>query len=345
MKSFDIISIGDATIDNFFLFHDATVKCMLNKEKCMIEIGYGTKIPVDKYVRTVAGNAANNAVGSARLGMKTAFYTVLGDDASGHEIRKTMIKEGVDPALIHLVKHAATNISAVLSFREERTIFVYHVERKYQLPKLPSTKWIYLTSVGPLGPPVIKLHKQIEQYLTYHPEIKLGFNPGTHQLKMGMKRLLPIFKRTHILFLNKEEAELLLEKKTGSPIKELLKGLFATGAKIVVITDGPQGSYVYDGANMYHTPIFRAPIVERTGCGDSYGTAFLAAVHYKKTIPEAMRWGSINAAGVLQEIGPQKGLLTKKQVEERAKKHKEFKAKIIPTPSGLSNVPSHSLGK
>ena len=76
---FDLISIGDATIDDFFFIHDANVNCKVDANICQICINYGDKLPVDKFVSLVAGNAANNAVGSSRLGLKTAFYVVLGN--------------------------------------------------------------------------------------------------------------------------------------------------------------------------------------------------------------------------------------------------------------------------
>ena len=61
-----------------FFIHDASTHCGINKEDCYITMHFADKIAVDKYVRTIAGNATNNAVASSRLGLKTAFYTVVG---------------------------------------------------------------------------------------------------------------------------------------------------------------------------------------------------------------------------------------------------------------------------
>ena len=61
---YDIISIGDTTIDHFFFIHDASTHCGINKEDCYITLHFADKIAVDKYVRTIAGNATNNAVAS-----------------------------------------------------------------------------------------------------------------------------------------------------------------------------------------------------------------------------------------------------------------------------------------
>ncbi len=83
---FDLISIGDATIDNFVVIHDAEVKCNIDKTECKLCIDYGDKIAVDKLTHSVGGNAANNAVGSSRLKLKGAIYVNVGSDSSGEQI-------------------------------------------------------------------------------------------------------------------------------------------------------------------------------------------------------------------------------------------------------------------
>ncbi len=60
---FILISIGDATIDTFLFFHDVEIVDIKGQKKAIIN--WGDKLPVDKFFRTTAGNAANNAVGSA----------------------------------------------------------------------------------------------------------------------------------------------------------------------------------------------------------------------------------------------------------------------------------------
>src|SRR3990172_12424263 len=96
----DIITVGDATIDTFTKIHDAEVRCTSNNEKCELCVSFADKIPVDDIKRLVAGNAANNAIGSTRLGMKAAIYVNVGDDESGERIKKKLEDEGVDASYI-----------------------------------------------------------------------------------------------------------------------------------------------------------------------------------------------------------------------------------------------------
>lgn len=305
---YDIISIGDATLDVFLQISDvdANVKCTLKNEECQICFDYADKIPVEGIVKVPgSGNASNNAVGSARLGLNTAIFSILGSDDVGKGISKHWKKENVDTKFVHFDKKRGTNYSTVINYRGERTILVYHEKRDYKFPKsLPAAKWIYYTSLG-RGSEV--LHKPLLAYLK-KTGAKFCFQPGTFQIKLGLNELRPLIKLSEVAIMNKEEAERIVGDSAKS-VKVLLKRLATIGCKIGVITDGPNGSYSFDGKTTRRLGIFEVPVVERTGCGDAYATAFVAALNYGLGIDEAMRWGTANSASVLGFIGPQAGLL------------------------------------
>ena len=321
---FDIISVGDATIDHFIIFHDATVNCQINKEICQLLINYGDKLPVDKYLSLVAGNAANNAVGSARLGLKSAFYVVMGDDESGRRIKRQLEVEGVDTRYVELVAGDETNNSFVLSFQGERTIFVYHVHHKYKLPTLAKTRWVYLTSTG------AGFENMFEEVIDYTRKngAKLAFNPGTYQLRGDVALLAKILKTAEVCFLNVEEAQHVLGTHDKN-IRLLLTGIREMGVAISVITDAHNGAYCYDGEHFVNIAEFNHDRVETTGAGDAFGTGFVAALHYDQPVSEALRWASINANSVVQKIGPQAGLLTKRAIEQRLLANPDYLAQIM----------------
>jgi ribokinase len=305
---YDMISVGDATLDVFVNLIEASVLCNLQKDVCQLCLTYADKIPVEKVTRVIGGNAANNAVGSSRLGLKSAFYSIVGNDVTGKQIMETVRHEGVSTEYVHIDRKQESNYSVVLNYKAERTILVYHIDRKYKLPKLRPTRWIYLTSMG-------KNHQNLHNELLAHvrkTKTNLGFNPGTHQLKQGLEKLRPLLQSTTVLFVNKEEAKRLVGEIAD--MKELLMAVRHVGPQIAVITDGQKGSYAYDGEEFWKCGITDTPIIERTGAGDAFGTAFLAALQHGKSIPDAMRWGTMNSASVITKIGPQAGLLTKSQM-------------------------------
>lgn len=327
---YDLISIGDSTIDVFLTLdsQDVEAVCKLDVEKCVISFDYGSKIPVSSMAKVSGvGNAANNAVGSSRLGLKTAIYTVIGSDHDSKDIAQVFEEEGVSSEFVVLESDKRSNYSTVLNYSGERTIFVYHEDRKYALPKFPETGWFYYTSVGKNH---LDLNNEVVEYIK-KTGAKLGFNPGSYQLRSGLENLKPVFEVTEVLSVNREEAQMI----TGGDLDDT-RGLFGRlkelGSKLVVITDGRNGSYAsFDGREIWHTGIpENSPVVERTGCGDAYTSAFITAIISGKEIPEAMVWGTMNATSVIQYIGAREGLLTRRGIDEFTAKYGEFvKPKMI----------------
>jgi 2-dehydro-3-deoxygluconokinase len=320
---YDIISIGDATIDTFLFMEDHDIEIKTIKGQRRAIISWGDKLPVSHLYRTVAGNAANNAVGSSRLGLKTAFYTVLAHDTGGREIIHKMRKEGVATDYIVIDEQHGTNASTVVSFQGERTIFVYHEHRKYHLPKFAPSQWLYLTSLG-VG--FEKIYKDLTAYIDRY-KVKVGFNPGTFQLRQGIKANQTILQRTELLSLNKQEAQSWVGD-TDDP-EVLCDRLCKLGPKAVTLTDGRKGAYSYSAEGFYYVPEYPGKRVEATGAGDSFTTAYLAALAYGKTHAEALAWGPVNAASVVLQVGPQAGLLSKAQIERHAKKIRSYRVVAI----------------
>ena len=122
---------------------------------------------------------------------------------------------------------------------------------------------------------------------------------------------------TEIFFCNKDEAMKIL-KTDDSNLKNLLKAMRELGPKIVVITDGPHGAYVYDGVKFYHGPMYPDPAkpVDRTGAGDSFSATFTVALVMGHDIKTALLWGPINSMSVVQYIGAQAGHVTLDQLKK-----------------------------
>ncbi|MBI4138091.1 MAG: carbohydrate kinase family protein [Candidatus Wildermuthbacteria bacterium] len=323
--AFDVISIGDTQYDVFLELEQET-KVLKNPEDGFSYLGvvFGEKIPVKKYTAVPAvGNSANVAIGVSRLGLRAALYTVLGKDAVGKEEADILKQEKVARDYIVWDSKRGSNFSAVLNYKAERTILVHHEPREYALPRLALASWVYYSSVA-AGHDV--LHEQIPAYCA-KSGAKLAFNPGSHQLHEGPDILAPILRITEVLFVNKEEAQVLAGKEDD--MTELMRKIHALGPKIAVITEGPKGAYVSDGKALRRLGIFPAPLVERTGAGDAFATGFVSALAYGKDISEAMRWGAINSAFVIQYIGAREGLLKKDAMDRALSDNPQFMPTIL----------------
>ena len=268
-------------------------------------------------------------VGTARLGLRSAAFTAIGNDLHGHQILEVYKKEKVSPEFVKINSGKQTNYHFVLNFQAERTILIRHEDFNYIDPaNIQDAEWVYFSSMSEHSFP---FHQKLARHLARHPEIKMGFNPGTFQLKLGAKKLKAIYQHTHVLFVNREEAQRILNIKNEN-VKLLFKGLHRLGPKIILITDGPAGSYVSDGVEQYYMPIYPdpAPPFERTGAGDASSTGFMSALIYGLSPVEAAMWAPINSMNVVQYTGAQKGLLTKKKLLDLLKKApKNYKPKKI----------------
>ncbi|MBL8031249.1 MAG: carbohydrate kinase family protein [Candidatus Doudnabacteria bacterium] len=316
---YDVISIGDPVIDSFLFVDDIEVKKIGKDLKAIIN--WGDKLPVQKFFKSVAGNASNNAIGSSRLGLKAAYFCIVGDDVGGREIKHRMAKEGVSTEYIHFDKTHGTNYHTVLSHEGERTIFVYHEHRKYHVPKFAPSKWVYLTSM-PQG--FQEIYPGLAKYLDSN-KVKLAFNPGTYQLKAGIKVNKPMLERTDVLSVNVEEAQRWVGDCNRDP-EELCIRLRKLGPKAIALTDGRRGAYSHSDEGFFYIPEFPGKRVEATGAGDSFTTAYVAALIYGKSHAEALQWGPVNAGSVVLFVGPLQGLLSRHQIEERLSKMPRFKA-------------------
>ena len=313
-KPLDIVAIGDIATDAFIRLEKADVHCKINTSDCEICMPFGDKIPFE-YVKVIkaVGNSANAAVSSARLGLNVALITNIGDDQNGKDSLVELHKNNVSTSYIKINKGKPTNYHFVLWYGADRTILVKHTDYEYVLPKFTEPKWIYLSS---LSSTTFPYHMAIADYLDTHPNVRLAFQPGTFQMKLGLQELKRIYQHTDVFIVNLEESQKILSS-TSRDIKVLLKGLADQGPHLVLITDQANGAYMFDGEHYYFMPIYPdpKPPLERTGCGDAFASTFMSALCMGKSPLEALTWAPVNPMSVAQFVGAQEGLLTHQQLE------------------------------
>lgn len=311
----DFIAIGDTLVDEFIKLKEARINCDIDTDACTISMKWGDKIPYESSVIIPAvGNAANAAVAAARLGLSTAFVSNIGNDKFGRDILDTFTRENVDTKYIAVNEDLPTNHHYVLMYEAERTILIRHEAYSYIIPEnFIAPKWIYLSS---LAEHTEAFHLDFAKWLAEHPETKLAFQPGTFQIRMG-NALAPLYSASDVVACNKEEAEHILEVGV-TDIRDLLMQMRALGPKIALITDGPNGAYAFDGTEMLKIPMYpdQKPPIDRTGAGDAMTSTFVAALALGMPLRDALLCGPINSMAVVQEIGAQKGLLTRTTLEK-----------------------------
>jgi sugar/nucleoside kinase (ribokinase family) len=322
---FNLITIGDIKLDTFVLLDDASIQCQLKMPECQLCLDYGGKIVVEMVDSQVAGTAPNIAVGLSRMGQKTAVISNMGPDGTRKLSLEKLEKENVSTKYVRSIKGAKSAYSVVLNFKGEKTLLTAHNKNAYKLPKpMPKTKWLY---VGEMGNGYAPFFENLTKYVRKE-KIFLGINPGTVQISEKKQVLFDLIAQSEVLFVNRSEAQSLIQKNIDE-VHHLATELFSLGSKHVVVTDGKNGASCFDGKKLLSVDIFQGKLVEATGAGDAFATGFIGALMLGGSDSDALKWGSVNSASVIEYVGPQAGLLSHHQILSRLKKHPSFKPKII----------------
>lgn len=310
-----LLAIGEIFTDAFIKLRDDVAKVIDDNGEKRLSIPFGSKPPYDRVdiVRAV-GPSPNAAVSCARLGLDVSLMAWLGDDQVADDAITFLNGERIDTSLTVKQKNMPSNYYYVLRLGAERTILVRNEDYEYVWKEPKETlDWIYLSLISDAS---WQLHLDMLGYLEKNPTTKLAFQPGTFHFKWGVEKLKPIYARSHIVVLNREEA-VDVTGKSYENLAELANGLHELGPKVVVITDGPSGSYASFDGKLVTIPNYPDPAapVDRTGAGDAFASTIVAALALGKTMEEALTWAPINSMNVVQKLGAQAGLLHQDEIK------------------------------
>lgn len=325
---FDIITIGTATRDVFL--HSGLFKIVRDPEH-LEKLGFptgeaqcfalGGKLEIEKPVFAFGGGATNAATTFARQKFKTATLVKIGRDTNGQTVLENLKKEKVS-ALPVVSKNLDTAFSTILvSPNAERTVLVYRGAADLdKTDKIPFAKlkarWAYIV---PGTAPLEIMSRIVDVFKKNGAHVAI--NPSKHYLKMGATKLNPLLGKMDVVILNREEGAYLAglkyeeEEKIFQKFDRMVPGL-------AIMTDGPKGVSVSDGKTIYHAGVFKEKsIASRLGAGDAFGSGFVAGLmisdkqHATRdmAIKYAVRLGSANATSVVEHVGAQTGILTKKE--------------------------------
>jgi ribokinase len=297
---FDIVTFGGAVVDVF-------VDTDLPEKGSFMYYSVGSKISIKNIRFDTGGGGTNTAVAFSRLGFKTGCMTKVGDDNDGKTILGVLKKEKVK-FLGKIEKNSVSGHSIVLDSKEhDRTILTYKgVNNNLRFEELHATKvktkWLYLSS---LRGESFKAQKKLSELL-FNKGVKIAFNPSEYLIRE--ENLTSLLEKCEILILNKEEAQLLLDKNKIR-IYDVLLGLKSLGPKIVVVTDRDRPVMAYDGFRRYRLVPHKVKVVERTGAGDAFASGFVAGQMAGKSMEYSLKLGLKESESVIRYFGAKNKLL------------------------------------
>jgi sugar/nucleoside kinase (ribokinase family) len=315
-----ILAIGDIFTDAFIQLCEDRARIDTDPDGSKrLSMEFGSKPPYERAdIIQAVGPSPNAAVAFSRLGVKASLMAYLGNDQPGEDSLQYLKSEQIDTSLVSVQNDIKSNYYYVLRYGADRTILVKNEDYDYSW-QMPSTvpDWVYLSLISKSA---WQLHEDLITYLDDNPSVKLAFQPGTFHFDWGVEKLKRIYARSYIVVMNREEAALVSGQSKDS-IAELAKALHDLGPEIVIITDGPDGSYASYDSKLLKMPNYPdpAPPFDRTGAGDAFASTIVAALAQGEPIETALRWAPINSMSVVQKLGAQEGLLTRAKIEEYLK--------------------------
>jgi ribokinase len=283
---------------------------------------------VESFQQTPGGSAANTIYGLARLGVSTGFVGTVGNDSAGQLLIEDLSLAGVDTSRIR-VKEGRTG--TVLGFSDrsgKRALYVSPGAndlldwQDIDLDYVNQAGLIHITSLA--GEQQCKLSLELVERLS--PGVRVSFAPGMLYARKGPASLRPILARTALLFVNRQELELL----AGKGLLQGVDKLHDMGCRLVAVTLGKgikmaeiqrekeykrltAACYVSDGKKGYAIEATRfpdLPLTDATGAGDAFAAGFLYGLLHDKGPQDCGRLGHLLALFAMSQAGARHALPT-----------------------------------
>lgn len=304
------LCIGSATQDVFLSHSPEFAPVCDNPDDCFFEIPLGAKVNVNRIDFSTGGGATNAATTFARAGEHAIFMGQIAHDPAGASIMKALDEEGIDTSGLALSEKYHTGYSVLLlAPNGERTILTYRGASTHfrgsnfdlkQIKQDPD--WLYVTTINGHFAILDRLFREAKER-----GAKIAFNPGKGELADADK-LRGLLSDVDILLANREE---LAKCFAGESLEELVRRA-SNYCPVVVGTDGAAGAVAVDQTSFAAAGLYnpKSRVVDRTGAGDSFGSAFVLGYARGLGLKQALIYGAANSDSVVQKIGAKTGILS-----------------------------------
>jgi sugar/nucleoside kinase (ribokinase family) len=292
--------------------------------KKLMAFEFGAKEYAQSLSEEVGGSAVNVAAGLTKNNIKPFVFARTSRGETGKWITKEISKLNVKKNYMQQRGAAQSEVSVIISDQKNQDHIILRTGDSvnwFDLDKAlnkfrEKADWIFVASQKNAT------EEKMESIVKFaeQKKAKLAINPSSYQIAKEIKSLIEYLEYFEILFINRDEAIEILQNK-GLKVEDepgyLLENIFKLGVKVVVVTDGANGAYVYDGVKKFHLGIEAKKIVDTVGAGDSFASGFLSSYIEDEDAKKGLARGIINSGSVVSSFGATNGLLSKKDFKKR----------------------------
>lgn len=269
-----------------------------------------TKMHIHSKRRQGGGLTATALVAASRLGARTAYLAVLGDDDLSRFTIQELEREGVDcTTVLHRPEARPVHATIIVDRSTGERTILYTTEGQSSVPPSEVTEDLVARchvlfvdfSVADGGLHAVELaHKH---GIPVVADIEQESAPGMGELVPQVDHLIV-------------DAEM-AGRVTGETRPERMVGVLArTDRACCVVTDGDNGCWYAEwGGEAHHVPAYRVDVVDTTGCGDVFHGAYAACIARGDPVREAIQVATATAALKATQPGGRAGIPTRAVVE------------------------------
>lgn len=246
--------------------------------------------------KKIGGAPANFAYHVSQFGLPSCVVSAIGDDALGKEIIENFTSKGLDQ-LIAEVPYPTGTVQVEI---DQTGIPLYDIKENVAWDNIPYTEHLDALAkrtkavcFGSLAQRNVVSRETINHFLDTMPkddDSLIVFDVNLRQGFYNKEILCKSMQNCNILKINDEEL-ITVSRMFGYPGIDLqdkcwiLLGKY--NLKILILTCGINGSYVFTPGNVSFQPTPKVEVADTVGAGDSFTAAFIASILKGKSVTEA----------------------------------------------------------
>ncbi|MBW7476328.1 sugar kinase [Paenibacillus oenotherae] len=277
-----------------------------------------------KLSQSFGGAESNLAIGLARLGCRSGWFGMLGDDPLGHGVVKSLRSEGVDVSRVGMTKEAPTGLMLRESVRGKLSVYYYRSgsAASRMTPGLLDADYIanagilHITGItAALGSScldtvreAVRIARQGGVRISFDPNLRLKLwpieqaRPIIQELAQSADYFLPGYDELRLIYDTEDIGTLLANVRR-------LPGM-------TVIKSVRDENWLVRGSRLHRRPFEKIHrLVDPVGAGDGFAAGFLSGIIKGFSPVESLKLGSIVGSLVVQEPGDWEALPLWSEVE------------------------------